>query len=297
MAETDYYKILGVNKTATDEEIKKAYRKLAMKYHPDHSKGDKKEAEEKFKKISEAYAVLKDKEKRQQYDTYGANGFHQKYSQEDIFRGFDFSDILKEFGFGGGGARFSFDGGSPFGGGTWQRAPMKGQDVVYELPVTLQEIVSGTTKAISLRHGGKTETVNVKIPKGMVSGKKIRLAGKGEPGRFGGPDGDMYIQSSVVKDSLFDVDGYDLYHVKSIKLTEAIKGVKIMVPGVDGGELSLRVPSGTKHKSKLRLSGQGIPHMKGGGRGHLYVEIHVEMPAKLTDKQKQLVDALAETGL
>ncbi|MFZ5565111.1 MAG: DnaJ C-terminal domain-containing protein [Thermodesulfobacteriota bacterium] len=308
MAETDYYKILGVSKTATDEEIKKAYRKLAMKYHPDHSKGDKKEAEEKFKKISEAYAVLKDKEKRQQYDTYGASGFHQKYSQEDIFRGFDFSDILREFGFGGGGgfftgggkgggARFSFDGGSPFGGGSRQRAPMKGEDVVYELPVTLQEIVSGTTKAISLRHGGKTETVNVKIPKGMVSGKRIRLAGKGDPGRFGGPDGDMYIQASLVKDPVFDVDGYDLYFAKSIKLTDAIRGVKVMVPGVDGGELSLRVPAGTKHKSKLRLAGQGIPHMKGGGRGDLYVEIHVEMPSRLTDKQKQLVEALAETGL
>ncbi|MDY6831152.1 MAG: J domain-containing protein [Thermodesulfobacteriota bacterium] len=309
MAETDYYKILGVEKNATDEEIKKAYRKLAMKYHPDHSKGDKKAAEEKFKKISEAYAVLKDKEKRKQYDTYGANGFHERYSQEDIFRGFDFSDILKEFGFGGGGgffsgggrgggARFSFDGGSPFGGGgPRQTAAVKGEDVVYELPVTIQEVVSGTTKAVSLRHGGGTETVNVKIPKGMVSGKKIRLAGKGQPSRFGGPSGDMYIQAKLVKDPVFDVDGYDLYTTRSVKLTDALKGTRITVAGVDGKDLNLRVPPGTRHKSKLRLAGQGIPHMRGAGRGDLYVEIHVEMPSKLTDKQKQLVEALAETGL
>ena len=175
MAENDYYKILGVDKKASDEEIKKAYRKLAMKFHPDHYQGeDKKEAEEKFKKISEAYAVLKDKEKRKQ----------------DIFRGFDFSDILKEFGFGGGGGffgggggrggrvRFSFDGGgSPFGGGRQQQP--KGDDMEYELPLTLGEIVSGTTKSVSLGHSGQAERINVKIPKGMITGKKIRLAGKG----------------------------------------------------------------------------------------------------------------------
>ncbi|RLC30585.1 MAG: J domain-containing protein [Deltaproteobacteria bacterium] len=305
MAE-DYYKILGVSRDASDEEIKKAYRKLAMKYHPDHCKGDKKEAEEKFKKISEAYAVLKDREKRKQYDTYGAQGFHQRYSQEDIFRGFDFSDILREFGFGGGsffagsggrGVRFSFDGGSPFGGNACHRAGAKGEDVVYELPLTLQEVMTGTTKTISLRHGGKSERVNVRIPKGMVTGKKIRLAGKGEPGAFGGPNGDVYIQSRLVRDPVFDVDGYNLHIVRNIKLTDAIKGTKILIPGADGRELSLRIPPGTRHRCKLRLAGQGIPHMRGGGRGDLYVEIHVDMPSKLTPKQKELVDELARTGL
>ena len=146
MPETDYYKILGLNKSASAEEIKKAYRKMAMKYHPDHTKGDK-AAEEKFKQISEAYAVLSDKEKRKQYDTFGSSGFHQRYSQEDIFKGFDFADIFREFGFGGmnfssggrGGSRFSF-GGDPFGGRARQAAQTKGSDLVYELPLTLQEV-------------------------------------------------------------------------------------------------------------------------------------------------------------
>ncbi|MDY6824614.1 MAG: J domain-containing protein [Thermodesulfobacteriota bacterium] len=311
MAETDYYNILGVDRNASDDEIKKAYRKLAMKYHPDHSKGDKKEAEEKFKKISEAYAVLKDKEKRKQYDQFGESGFHQRYSQEDIFKNFDFSDILKEFGFGGGnfftggggrgggrgGVRFSFDGGSPFGGGRQQQQAVKGNDLVYELPLTVKEVVTGTTKQVSLGHGGEAGKINVKIPKGMITGKKIRLTGKGEPSRFGGPPGDLYIRSKVLDDPVFKPDGFDLYVTRHVKLTDAILGAKVTVPAVEGGELSLRIPSGTRHRSKLRLSDQGIPHMKGGGRGDLYVEIHVDIPAKLTEKQKKLINELAETGM
>jgi len=310
MAENDYYKTLGVDKTASDEDIKKAYRKLAMKYHPDHYKGeDKAQAEEKFKKISEAYAVLKDKEKRQQYDTFGDQGFRQKYSQEDIFKGFDFSDILKEFGFGGGGffggggggrsgrVRFSFDGGgSPFGGPR-QQAQLRGEDLVYEMPLTLEEAVSGTTKSVSLGHGGKTERVNVKIPKGLTTGKKIRLAGKGGPGAYGGPSGDLYIQARIADHPLYQIEGNDLYIKKEVKLTDTLLGTTISVPSITGGELSLKVPAGTKHKSKLRLSGQGIPQMKGGGRGDLYVEIAVDLPSKLTKRQKDLIKELAEVGL
>ncbi len=309
MAGSDYYKILGVDKKASDEDIKKAYRKLAMKYHPDHYQGDdKKQAEEKFKKISEAYAVLKDKEKRKQYDAFGDQGFHQRYTQEDIFKGFDFSDILKEFGFGGGGffggggrggrVHFSFNegSGSPFGGAR-QQPQLKGEDLIYEIPITLKEAASGTTKSVSLGHGGQTERINVKIPKGMITGKKIRLAGKGEPGSYGGPPGDLFIQSKIVGDPNYQVDGYDLYFKQPIKLTEALLGATITVPAVTGEKLSLKVPAGTKHKSKLRLSGQGVPYMKGGGRGHLYVEIQVDFPAKLTKKQKDLIKELAGTGL
>ncbi|MEW6076845.1 MAG: J domain-containing protein [Thermodesulfobacteriota bacterium] len=309
MAENDYYQILGVDKKASDEDIKKAYRKLAMKYHPDHYQGnDKAQAEEKFKKISEAYAVLKDKEKRKQYDAFGEQGFHQRYSQEDIFRGFDFGDIFKEFGFGGGGgffggggrggrARFSFDGGgSPFGGAR-QQPQLKGEDLVYEIPLTLREVVSGTTKSVSLGQGSQTERINVKIPKGMTTGKKIRLAGKGSPGSYGGPSGDLYIQARVVGDSDFVIDGYDLYMKKEIRLTEALLGTTLTIPAVTEGDLTLKVPPGTKHKSKLRLTGQGIPHMKGSGRGHLFVEILVDLPSKLTKRQKELVRELAGTGL
>ncbi|PLX52700.1 MAG: integrase, partial [Desulfobacteraceae bacterium] len=205
MAETDYYKILGVKKTASETEIKKAYRKLAMKYHPDHSKGDK-SAEEKFKKISEAYAVLSDKEKRKQYDTFGSAGFQQRYSQEDIFRGSDFESILSElfggsgrFGGGGRGMRFSFDGGGPFGSyQRQQQAHPKGSDLEYELPLTLEEVAAGTQKIVSFQHKGRSEKITVKIPKGMIFGKKLRIAGKGEPSPYGGPAGDLYIKPKVL---------------------------------------------------------------------------------------------------
>jgi curved DNA-binding protein len=298
MAETDYYKILGVNKTASGEDIKKAYRKLAMKYHPDHTKGDK-SAEEKFKKISEAYAVLSDKEKRKQYDTFGSAGFQQRYSQEDIFKGSDFESILNEL-FGGSGSRmgFSFGGGSPFGRYQRQQQPQpKGADLEYELPLTLQEVAEGTQKAVSFQHKGRSEKLTVKIPKGMISGKKLRIAGKGEPSPYGGPAGDLYIKSKVLAGPVYDIDGYDLYINRDIKLTEAILGAHISVPTLSGNELKLKIPPGTKHKTKMRLAGHGIPHMHGKGQGDLYVRIHVNIPERLTKKQKGLIEQLAESGL
>ena len=306
MSETDYYKILGVNKNASNAEIKKAYRKLAMKYHPDHAKGDK-DAEDKFKKISEAYAVLNDKEKRKQYDTFGSTGFRQRYSQEDIFRGFDFTDILKEFGFGDksfstgrgrDGIRFSFGGETPFGNQARQRqTKIKGSDFVYELPLTLQEVAAGTSKTIQFKRAGHTEKITVKIPKGMVAGKKLRLAGKGEPGPYGGPPGDLYILSKVYDDPAFTVKGYDLYTNTEIKMSEAILGTSISVPTIAYKELSVKIPPGTKHKTMMRLSGHGLPYMKGKGKGDLYVIVKVNMPKKLTAKQKKLIEELADTGL
>jgi len=304
MAETDYYKILGVNKTASETEIKKAYRKLAMKYHPDHTKGDK-SAEETFKKISEAYAVLSDKEKRQQYDTFGSAGFQQRYSQEDIFKGSDFESILNElfggsgrFGGGGRGMRFSFDGGGPFGGyQRKQQAPPKGSDLEYELPLTLEDVVAGTQKIVSFQHKGQSEKITVKIPKGMISGKKLRIAGKGEPSPYGGPAGDLYIKAKVLEHPVYDVQAQDLYINRDIKLSEAILGTNISVPTLSGKELILKIPAGTRHKTKMRLSGHGLPHMHGKGQGDLYVHIHVNMPKRLTKKQKGLIEQLAETGL
>ncbi len=311
MPEKDYYKILGVNKDASDAEIKKAYRKLAMKYHPDHAKGDK-GSEDRFKQISEAYAVLSDKEKRKQYDTYGSNGFQQRYSQEDIFKNFDFSDIFKEFGFGGqtsnffsgaggpGGARgFNYGGGgSPFGSRAGRNATqMKGSDLVYELPLTLQEIATGASKTITFQHKGRAENITVKIPKGMITGKKLRISGKGEESAFGGPPGDLFIQSKVQKDPVFDADGHDLYLSREVKLSDTLLGKTISVPTLDGRELNLRIPPGTKHKTKMRLSGHGLPHMQGSGRGDLYVSVQVNIPANLTDHQEKLVRQIAEAGL
>ena len=304
MAE-DYYKILGVDKNASEGEIKKSYRKLAMKYHPDHTKGDK-GAEEKFKKISEAYAVLSDKEKRKEYDTFGAEGFGQRFSQEDIFRGFDFGDIFKEFGFGGssffggrrGGARQTYGSGSPFGfGGEQQQAQIKGQDLIYELPLTLYEVVSGAKKQVTLQHQGRSEKIEVKIPKGMVSGKKLRLAGKGNPSPFGGPPGDLYIQAKVINDPNYEVSGYDLYLNRDVKLSEALLGTTLSVPTLEDKTLNLKIPPGTKPGTKLRMSGHGLPVMKEKKKGDLYVRINIDMPKKLSREQKKLIQELADSGL
>ncbi len=310
MGETDYYKVLGVNKNATDEEIKKSYRKLAMKYHPDHAKGDK-DSETKFKEISEAYAVLSDKEKRKQYDTYGSADFQQRYSQEDIFRNFDFSNVFNEFGFGGGfsdlftgrggNVRFSFDSDSLFGDrqqrGRRTSAAAKGSDLEYELPLTLRDIVHGTEKTIQYEHRGKSHKWTVKIPRGMITGKKIRLAGKGEESPYGGPAGDLYIRSKLIADPRLEIQGYDLYTNREIRLTEALLGTQISVPTIEDKELNLKIPPGTRHKTKMRLSGHGIPHMQGKGRGDLFVNIQVSMPNTLSEEQKKWVEKLAQTGL
>lgn len=301
----DYYKILGVSRSATDEEIKKAYRKLAMKYHPDHARGDK-SAEERFKKISEAYAVLSDKEKRREYDTFGSEGFSRKFSQEDIFRGFNINDILREFGFGGdifggpgGGTRFTFRTGSPFGEGrARQPHATKGADLVYEMPLTLREAAFGTTKTVTLQGPeGAPEVITVKIPKGMTTGKKLRLEGKGNPGAFGGPRGDLYIQATLLDDPVFSVQDQDLITHREIKISEALLGTTLSVPTLDGKQLNLKVPPGTRSATRMRLAGHGLPSMKGSRRGDLFVQIHIQIPKTLTAEQEALVRKLAAAGL
>jgi len=309
MADNDYYKILGVEKNASAGDIKKAYRRLAMKYHPDHAKDDK-NAEEKFKKISEAYAVLSDPEKRKQYDTYGSADFQQRFSQEDIFRNFDLGDILKEFGFSGGGFstgegggyRFSFGGGgspfgSAFGGRRRQHQAVKGSDLIYEMPLTVQEVAKGTTKKVNLQHMGSTDGVTVKIPKGMVTGKKIRLAGKGEASPMGGPPGDLYIQSVVLEDPVFKVEDHDIVVYRDIKLTQALLGAQISVPTLEGKEMNLKIPPGTRHKTKMRLPGHGLPDMKDSKKGDLFVVLLIDMPRQLTPQQENLISQLAQLGL
>jgi curved DNA-binding protein len=297
----DYYKILGLKKNASDAEIKKAYRKLAMKYHPDHTKGDK-SAEEKFKNISEAYAVLSDKDKRKEYDTFGSEGFHQRFSQEDIFRGADFRgfgiNINDLFSSMAGGRRFSFgdDSGYNFRGGQ-QASRVKGSDMVYELPLTLREVATGTSKIIQFQHQGESENLTVKIPAGLITGKKLRLAGKGNPSPYGGPSGDLYIKSQVLNDPLFSAENHDLYLTRELKLSEAILGTTIAVPTIDDKQLSLKIPPGTKHGTKMRLPGHGLPNMKSNKKGDLFVRIHISVPKQLNDRQKKLVEELAATGL
>lgn len=300
----DYYDILGVNKKASKEEIKKAYRKLALKYHPDHAKDDK-AAEEKFKKISEAYAVLSDQEKRKQYDTFGSEGFSQRFSQEDIFRNFNFNDILREFGIGGrgGGVRFTFGSGGPYGTGSpfgnygGQQPQVKGSDLVYELPLTLAEVIAGTRKTVSFDHKGRSERMTVKIPKGMVTGKKLRLAGKGEASPYGGPAGDLFIQAKLIDDPVFSVENHDLITNREIKLSEALLGTTISIPTPNNKELNLKIPPGTRHGTKMRLAGNGLPDMQSGKRGDLFVRIHILIPKQLNSEQKKLIQKLAATGL
>jgi curved DNA-binding protein len=312
----DYYKTLGVDRKADQAAIKKAYRKLALKYHPDKTKGDK-TAEEKFKQVSEAYAVLSDQEKRQQYDTYGAEGFQERYSQEDIFRGADMGDILREFGvnMGGGGRSFSFrsgaGGGSPFdsffqqaggspGGGPFQQAAAprpKGQDITLELSITLNEVLKGAKKTISLGRGSNAEKVSVKIPPGIDSGKKLRVSGKGSPSPAGGLPGDLYLLIKVIPHAIFSRDGDNLIVDRKTPITSAILGCSIDVPTLGGKALNVKVPAGTQANARLRLKGRGLPAGPKGPRGDLYVRIDLEVPKKLTKAQKQLIKDLQESGL
>jgi curved DNA-binding protein len=313
MAELDYYQVLGVSRDATQDEIKKAYRKLAQKYHPDKAKGDKKVAEEKFKQISEAYAVLSDPDKRKDYDQYGSQAFRQKFTQEDIFRGFDFGEFSdaginenlfsRLFGglFGGrpGGRTRTrvYRYGAPGGGFEGGLPPMKGQDLQVELPITLHEMAFGTEKVVALPHNGQVEKVAVKIPPGTLPAKKLRVTGKGGPNPMGGPPGDLYVKLREVEHPVFKREGTDLFVDRRVKFTEAALGTKVTVPTLDGKTLSLKVPPGTQSHTKMRLKGYGLPGANGKARGDQYVRIIVETPTNLTKKQKALIEELVKEGV
>jgi curved DNA-binding protein len=304
MATRDYYDILGVNKNASDEELKKAYRKLAMKYHPDRNP-NKKEAEERFKELNEAYAVLSDKEKRKQYDTFGQEGFRQRFSQEDIFRGFDFEDIFSNL-FGGrgrrefrSGGRGGFDFSDLFGRGGYQdmgRMPQKGEDMVYEWPITLEEAALGGERKVSLPKGGKVEEIYVKIPPGIPSGKKLRVAGKGAAGRNGGPPGDLYLQISIRNHPIFVREGDDLIVEREIAFSEAVLGTTMEVPTLEGMK-KVKVPPGTQCHTKMRLKGLGVPRFQGSGRGDEYVKVIVKVPKRVGEKTRKLIEELAKEGI
>lgn len=310
MPAKDYYSILGVARTSTEDDIKKAYRKLALKYHPDRNPGNR-EAEARFKEINEAYAVLSNPEKRKQYDTFGAEGFHSRFSQEDIFRGFDLGSIFREFGFGGGadniftsfftgtgGAGTHFRGQGPGQFGRGNRPEFgKGQDVTYELYMDLDELTETREKTISYQLDGRAEKICVKVPAGVGDGQKLRLHGKGRPGLNGQPPGDLYIVIRVKSHPTFRRENDEIYVSKDIPFSLAALGGEIEVPTIYGKTLRVRIPPGSQNNSRLRLKGYGLPHLRGGGKGDAYVELHVKVPESLSEEQIAAVKALADKGL
>ncbi|MBP7127369.1 J domain-containing protein [Myxococcota bacterium] len=312
MAAKDYYRILGVAKTASADEIRKAYRELAKKYHPDRNPGNK-AAEERFKEINEAYAVLSDPGKRQQYDTIGAEGFQSRFSQEDIFRGFDFDSIFRDMGLGGGifetlfGAaggggtgrvRFDF-GGDPFGGtrtraGRGRAGASRGQDLTSDLSISLYESVEGGERMIQVPlDSGGVEKVQVKIPPGVTSGKTLRLKGKGGIGP-GGERGDLYLRIRVEPDPVFQRDGDDLRCEVKVPLSTLVLGGTAEVPTLKGPK-KVRVPEGTQAGTALRLAGLGAPGSR-GSRGDLYVRLIPLLPTRLDDASRSLFRQVRQAG-
>ena len=311
MAE-DYYKILGVDKKASVDEIKKSYRKLALKYHPDRNQGNK-SAEEQFKKISEAYAVLGDAEKRKQYDSFGSQeAFNRNFSREDIFRGFDLNEILRDLGGFGGAARSRGQRRTYASDDIFsqlfrnqqqqqhyqQQVPRKGQDVEYNLSISIEDAYTGSEKRISFKKddGGLSE-VTVKIPKGIDTGKKLRLAGRGLPGSSGGPPGDMFINIILASHPHFTREGDDLHIQKAITFPQAALGASMDIRLPDGDTKRIKVPPGTQANTRIRMKGLGFPKFKKAGRGDAYMRFSVTVPKKLTKKQSQLIKSLAEEGI
>lgn len=295
----DYYKILGVSKGAGKDEIRTSFRKLARQYHPDVTGNDPK-AEEKFKEINEAYEVLSDPDKRQKYDTLGANwkqgggfrpppgwqgrGAHGGQPDFDFnFGGTGFSDFFEQF-FGGGRG-----GQSPFGGRPGAARQARGADVQADILVTLEEVANGSVRSISVqnRNGmGDVQTFKVKVPKGVSDGQKLRLAGKGEMGHGGSQAGDLFLRVRFAKHPDFRVEQGNLHFEAAVAPWDAVLGTEIRIPLI-GGAVQIRIPAGSQNGQKLRLKSKGLPI--GSDRvGDLFVQLKVELPTSLNEREKEL---------
>jgi len=314
----DYYATLGVSRDASDDEIKKAFRKLARIYHPDVAK-DKKTAEGKFKEINEAHEVLSDAEKRRKYDELGANWQQgepghppppqarrgQRAARggdpEVHFGGTGFSDFFEQF-FGRGGR--GGEGDDPFR--QWRRGRAepdepeyaeRGAEIEGDILVTLHEAMHGSMRAISLQRvdprtgEAETESFSVRIPPGAQEGRRIRVPGKGGPGAGGGPAGDLYLRVRLAAHPDFRVRGADLYHDLDLAPWEAVLGAQLVVPTLSG-TIKLRIPPGSNNGQQLRVRGQGLPHRPGGERGELYVVLNVRLPSKVTEEERALWENL-----
>jgi molecular chaperone DnaJ len=350
----DYYEVLGVTRTAAVDEIKSAYRKAALKWHPDRNPENKSEAEVKFRECTEAYSVLSDAQKRQIYDNYG----HAGLSSSGVGQGFDntvfqdFHDIFGDF--------FGFE--DLFGGGGGRRGrsrAQRGADLRYDMSLTFEEASAGVTTKIKLprqeyceacngtgakkgtgvqacqtcagrgqlayqqgfftitrtcpacqgagqivkercpecRGQGRLErekTIELRIPPGVDTGTRLRVAGEGEPGPNGGPPGDLYVVLDVKEHQFFERRGADLYCTIPLSIAQATLGTELQVPGLNGEE-KLKIPEGTQSGAVFRLKGRGLADPRGGGKGDLYYHVRVLTPTKLTRDQRKLIEQLGAT--
>ena len=286
----DYYEILGVSKNASDDEIKKAYRKLAIKYHPDKNPGDK-EAEAKFKEVSEAHEVLSDKQKRARYDQFGHAGVGGAGGNPfagggNPFSGgnFNFNGQSFNFDFGGGGLDDIL--GNLFGFGAGARRPRRGADYRTSVNLTFEEAVFGTTKEVTM----EGEHLKVKIPAGIEDGMSVRLKGKGgEPPEGGTEKGDLYVRVRVKPHKHLTREGAIILSEEKIGMVDAALGCEIEVETVDGS-ITMKVPAGTQSGTPFKLSGHGVPFRADGDRGPHIVTVIVETPKNLSRKQKELLE-------
>jgi curved DNA-binding protein len=320
----DYYATLEVPREASEDDVRKAFRKLARKYHPDVAK-DKKTAEEKFKEINEAYEVLSDPEKRRKYDELGPNwqqgaefrpppgwnaGSAYQESSPDggayefRFEGAGFSDFFENL-FGSGG-RFGRGGADDFihaagSGANGRTGPLKGHDIEGEIMVTLNEAMHGATREIGLQRvdprtgKAETQTFKVRIPPGVQDGKLIRVPGKGGEGLNGGPAGDLFLRVRFAAHPDFRADGADLHHELDLAPWEAALGAELTVPTLDG-RIKMRIPAGTDTGRKLRVRGKGLPRPKSSERGDLYVTATVRTPPQLNSEERDLWEKLSRVS-
>ncbi|HIH86930.1 MAG TPA: molecular chaperone DnaJ [Methanosarcinales archaeon] len=357
----DYYEILGVNKDVKEDELKKAYRKLALQYHPDRNK--EAGAEDKFKEISEAYAVISDSEKRIKYDQFGHAGVDGRWSQEDIFRSANFEDLFRGSGGGGGSGDSIFD--IVFGGrGRRRGGPQRGSDLRYSMTISFEDAFHGLEQKISIPrtenctvckgsgakpgtvpktcgtcggsgqstraqntpfgqfmttstcptcrgrgkvvdvpctecHGSgrvqKKRKIKIKVPAGIESNSRMRVAGEGEHGTAGGPPGDLFVDIYVKQHKIFKRVGNDILVENDISFTQAALGDEIIVSTVDG-KVKLKVPAGTQTGATFRVKGKGLPYIHGHGQGDLHVRTNVNVPKKLSHKQKEVLREFARLG-
>lgn len=301
----DYYEILGVSKDATSNDIKKAYKKLAKKYHPDLNQGDK-NAEEKFKEINEAYEVLGDEGKRKKYDTFGqnydfqngadfdpsqygfGNGGYQYYSTGN---GSDFSDFFNMFFGGHGGSRTSgFDLGSMFS--NRRSKSIKGEDIESEIEISLLEAYEGLNKTISINVLGETKTISVKIPAGILPGKKIKIREQGRKGSRGGKNGDLFLKVKIRDEKDLKLEGIDLIKELHLSPWEAALGCDVLVKGIKD-KVRIKVPVGIQTDERIKLRGLGYKDMN-GNKGSMFVRIKIVNPTHLTEEEKELYQRLKE---